>query len=163
LPTTSVGEAKPSTFCAFTTLAPSGFHTLVCQARRDRGDALFSGVRGIGILGSSNAESWIKPRNTLGIISPGAPHCPAPLGPVTPMDRYARLWMLSDWKQMFVDLCTHPQLCCACGLRRLGRGYPPKIRRHRGRVPTTRSTSRSHFSLRPPKPSRLLSLIHSFR
>src|SRR5215217_5498458 len=35
--------------------------------------------------------------------SPGTPHSPAPLELVTPMDRYARSWIPSDHKQMFVD------------------------------------------------------------
>jgi hypothetical protein len=34
-------------------------------------EPLFTGVRGIRILGSSLAESWIKPRNT-------PPRCPKP-------------------------------------------------------------------------------------
>jgi hypothetical protein len=48
--------------------------------------------------------------------SPGTPHSPAPLELVTPMDRYARSWIPSDHKQMFVgaiipearsDPCPH--------------------------------------------------------
>jgi hypothetical protein len=83
LPTTSVGETKPATFCPFTRLAPRGLariwlypraatvrvplthrptvappdkyppevlRPLLCQARRDRGHALFSRVRGRGVV-----------------------------------------------------------------------------------------------------------------
>ena len=56
---------------------------------------LFTEVRGIGILGSSLAGSWIKPRNTPEIALSHTPHSPSPPELVTRMDRYARLWMLS--------------------------------------------------------------------
>src|SRR5215208_1766281 len=56
---------------------------------------LFTGVRGIGILGSSLAGSWIKPRNTSarwpwgGLIhSRGGRYYPR-------LDAYARSWMLA--------------------------------------------------------------------
>src|SRR5215208_7371794 len=62
---------------------------------------LFTLVRGIGILGSSLAGSWIKPRNTPGSPSPDTPHSPGPLELVTPMDRYAGLWMYVCCKLMF--------------------------------------------------------------
>jgi hypothetical protein len=54
---------------------------------------LFTQVRGIRILGSSDAGSWIRPRNTPGITSPDALHCPVPLELVTAVDRYARSWV----------------------------------------------------------------------
>src|SRR5215203_2587396 len=57
-------------------------------------EALFTGVRGIGILGSSLAGSWIKPRNTPGSRPRGA-RCAPPRYPlVTRMDRYARSCIL---------------------------------------------------------------------
>jgi hypothetical protein len=70
--------------------------------------ALFTGVRGIRILGSSLAGSWIRPRNTSRITSPDTPHSPAPAELVTPMDEYAELWI--------------PQLFLMYNLRNTGGG-----------------------------------------
>src|SRR5215216_6961350 len=59
---------------------------------------LFTRVRGIGILGSSLAGSWIKPRNTPRITPPGIPHSPVSADLVTTVDSYAGLCM---------PLCVH--------------------------------------------------------
>jgi hypothetical protein len=60
-------------------------------------------VRGIRILGSSFAGSWIRPRNTPGITAQKDPDSPVPLELVTPMDRYARWWMRFYYKLMFAE------------------------------------------------------------
>jgi hypothetical protein len=48
-------------------------------------------VRGIGILGSSDAGSWIRSRNTPEITLSHTPLRRAPAELVTAVDRYARL------------------------------------------------------------------------
>jgi hypothetical protein len=57
--------------------------------------SLFTQLSRIGILGSPDAGSWIKPRNTPGITYPDALHSPVPVELVTPVDRYTWLWMFS--------------------------------------------------------------------
>src|ERR671912_2292053 len=64
---------------------------------------LFTRERGIGILGSSYPRSCIPHPDTPRIAPPDAPHSPAPLELVTPMDRYARLRMGPFRKQMYAD------------------------------------------------------------
>jgi hypothetical protein len=47
-------------------------------------------------------EQWVNCTDyRYKITPPGTPHSPALAELATPMDRYARLWMLSDRKQMF--------------------------------------------------------------
>src|SRR5215213_1971735 len=60
--------------------------------------ALFTKVRGIGILGSSYPECCISAPNAPEISLSRAPLRPGPLELVTPMDRYTELWMLAYCK-----------------------------------------------------------------
>src|SRR5215217_8800093 len=86
---------------------------------------LFIQLRGIGILGSSHAGSCITPpRYPRNLPPSGAPHGPVPLELVTPMDRYARWWMLP----LETNVCgramirnAKPQTCVSPGAT--GRGY----------------------------------------
>jgi hypothetical protein len=48
--------------------------------------------------------------------SPDTPHSPGPLGLVTPVDRYAGLWMHLRRKLMFVLLCAPYLVCVYTGL-----------------------------------------------
>jgi hypothetical protein len=76
---------------------------------------LFTQPRRIGILGSSLAESWIRPRNTPGITSPDAPHSPVPLDLVTPVDSYAGLCMplcvRAHQSRVYIAWAIRPGLC----------------------------------------------------
>ena len=72
---------------------------------------------------------------------------------VTPMDRYACLWMLPYRKQTFV-VTVIPEGRARSFPTLLGdrdgaqRGYPPKIRRHHGRLSAPRSGSGRPVPLR---------------
>src|SRR5215211_9010262 len=59
---------------------------------------LFTGVRGIGILGSSHTRSCISAPATPEITLSHTPLRPAPAELVTAVDRYACLWMLCGCK-----------------------------------------------------------------
>jgi hypothetical protein len=74
-------------------------------------ESLFTGVRGIRILRISYPRSCIAAPHALEFASQDTPHSPGPLGLVTPVDRYAGLWMRQSRKLMFVVLCV-PYLVC---------------------------------------------------
>jgi hypothetical protein len=54
------------------------------------------------------------------------PHSPVPVPLVTPMDRYAELWMCSVRNKCLCKPCVRVHSFCVCEpLRRSGRGYGP--------------------------------------
>src|SRR5215212_6406288 len=58
--------------------------------------------------------------------SPGTPHSPGPLGFVTPIDRYARLWMLSHVRGLVV--CPAPRSSSPCAWPLSAPPLPPRAR-----------------------------------
>src|SRR5215213_7211377 len=58
--------------------------------------------------------------------SPGTPHSPGPLGFVTAMDRYARLWMLSHVRGLVV--CPAPRSSLPCAWPLSAPPLPPRAR-----------------------------------
>src|SRR5215213_2434580 len=101
--------------------------------------------------------------------SPGTPHSPGPLGFVTPMDRYARLWMLSHVRGLVV--CPAPRSSSPCAWPLSAPPLPPRGRSQAaGRCRTANSglvsqwrasAFRAANSPASPERSRAVSLVTS--